>query len=1455
MTTKLITLTALNLLLSLCIVNSGYSQCLPDLPVSTQDGETEVDICLGSLHTTVNMRAGDIASPYLFAITDDQGIILDVSFDPSIDFGDADPGICRIYGVSWWGLPQKPIGESISEAIFSDFCYEVSPNFITVNRMLLGAGTVTGNDSSTVIYTCPGDSVADLITFNYDGSSEGNFTFIITDPEYNILGIPEGNSQDFEGAGEGTCLVWGLNYLGDLLAEVGQNARQDQLATGCFGLSENSLEVVRAVPEAGEVETSEGLQRLDLCVGDGVADAISFQAPGRSAAQFRIVVTDENNEILGLPDGPLVDFDGAGEGICRVWGVSYTGNFLLNLGENFLEASVSDGCSDRSEGYVEVVRTFINGGMVSMPSGATKRYTCTQDDSADVVQFQHDSVSETNYVYIITSPDLEILGIEHGDSHDFNDAPPGTCWVWGLAYTGNLTAQIGDQADQVSLSDSCYDLSDNYIEVVRDVPDGGMVSMPSGATERYTCAQDGTADVVKFRHDSASQSKYAYIITSPDLDILGVTQADSNDFDGAPPGTCWVWGLAYTGNLTAEVGQNAGDVPLSDDCFDLSDNYITVIRDIPDGGRVITPVGDTTVFTCPQDGQADLVTFAHEGASNSKYAYIITSPTLEVLGVPSGDQHDFDDAPPGICWVWGVAYTGELLVEVGDQADSVALSDDCFDLSDNYIEVIRERPEGGMVSMPSGDTAIITCTQDSLADVVMFEHQGASQSEYAYLITNPDLEILGITTDDRHDFNDAPPGTCWVWGLAYTGTIIAQVGDRADQVALTSDCYDLSDNFITVIRQVPDGGIVQTPSGDSVIFTCAQDGNPDVVFFERTNTFGPNYTYIITNPDLVILGIEPAPLHDFDDAPPGTCWVWGMAYFGNLIAEIGDTVGVKPLSDVCYDLSDNFLEIIRDVPEGGRVQMPGGDTVRYTCTQDGEPDLVFFEKDSVSNSKYVYIITSPDLEILGIEFNDSHDFDDAPPGTCWVWGMAYTGELIAEVGDTVGLTPLTDDCFDLSDNFIEVIRDQPEGGTVQMPSGQTTRYTCTQDENADEVLFESTGASNSKYAWIITSPDLEILGIETKASHDFDDAPPGTCWVWGLAYTGNLTAKVGDQADAVALSDECFDLSDNYIEIIRDIPNGGTVQMPSGETMRYTCAQDSMPDVVMFEHLGASNSKYAYIITSPDLEILGIESTNNHDFDNAPPGTCWVWGLAYTGNLTAEIGDHAGSTALSDDCYDLSDNFIEVIRDVPDGGMVETDGGLTEVSITTGDGAADIINFTSSGASNSLFTYIITDDENKILSIPLAGSQDFDPAGPGVCRVWGLSYTGTLLAKEGDLIDDSMLADDCYDLSDNFIEITRIATAAISRLGGTRDSPLDLIELQIVNPVRGRIQGWLHSPAGQEIIEIRLFSNTGTLMATKQLPAGLTTTLDWDISHLIPGVYVLTVVHQEGTVSQRLILQ
>ncbi|MEM9919849.1 MAG: hypothetical protein AAF990_17265, partial [Bacteroidota bacterium] len=59
-------------------------------------------------------------------------------------------------------------------------------------------------------------------------------------------------------------------------------------------------------------------------------------------------------------------------------------------------------------------------------------------------------------------------------------------------------------AANTALTDGCFELSENFIEVIRDTPDGGMVAMPDGGTEVSICARAGMDDLVMFAGASSS---------------------------------------------------------------------------------------------------------------------------------------------------------------------------------------------------------------------------------------------------------------------------------------------------------------------------------------------------------------------------------------------------------------------------------------------------------------------------------------------------------------------------------------------------------------------------------------------------------------------------------------------------------------------------------------------------------------------------------------------------------------------------------------------------------------------------------------------------------------------------------------------------------------------------------------------------------------------------------------
>jgi len=204
-------------------------------------------------------------------------------------------------------------------------------------------GTLTGGP-----YTfCIGDGEPDYATGITLSGDDGDFSgWVVTDEDGNVLGLPADiEGVDFDTAGSGTCLIWNISY--DNVTGLYQGANADDF-DGCYDLS-NPIEVVRIVCEPG-CEAEGGTLTggpFTFCVGDGTPDYVSdITLSGNSGDNTAWVITDENGEILGLPSMPgVVDFDGAGTGVCLIWSVSFDELVGAYVGAN---ANDLTGCFDLS---------------------------------------------------------------------------------------------------------------------------------------------------------------------------------------------------------------------------------------------------------------------------------------------------------------------------------------------------------------------------------------------------------------------------------------------------------------------------------------------------------------------------------------------------------------------------------------------------------------------------------------------------------------------------------------------------------------------------------------------------------------------------------------------------------------------------------------------------------------------------------------------------------------------------------------------------------------------------------------------------------------------------------------------------------------------------------------------------------------------------------------------------
>ncbi len=107
---------------------------------------------------------------------------------------------------------------------------------------------------------------------------------------------------------------------------------------------------------------------------------------------------------------------------------------------------------------------------------------------------------------------------------------------------------------------------------------------------------------------------------------------------------------------------------------------------------------------------------------------------------------------------------------------------------------------------------------------------------------------------------------------------------------------------------------------------------------------------------------------------------------------------------------------------------------------------------------------------------------------------------------------------------------------------------------------------------------------------------------------------------------------------------------------------------------------------------------------------------------------------VSFECYELSENFVKVDVTFVDGGSVEIAGGATSAFVCANDNQSDVISFDfSTTALNADYTFIVTDENNKALVVLAGNAVDFNVASPDhICKVWGISFTGTLNIEVGD---------------------------------------------------------------------------------------------------------------------------
>ncbi len=897
-------------------------------------------------------------------------------------------------------------------------------------------------------------------------------------------------------------------------------------------------------------------------------------------------------------------------------------------------------------------------------------------------------------------------------SEDFTVTSPATFTFEFLGYctVGNGSTVTAWDLDEISVQASCG-----------DPIDGGNLTLSGGIMNTSTCVGLGTSDPIETVLTGAVGPNSGYIITDLDGNILGLPTAPPFDFEGAGTGACLIWHASFTGTLTGlTVGANAADI---EGCFDLS-NSVRVDRFTADGGTISTPNGSAICAT-----GNNLLDVSVSGVIGSS-RLLITDLNGNILALPSGSPVDLSNINASECLVWNLGFNGNINgLAVGQNANN--LTGTCFSLS-NAISVSKTVVDPGVLST-NGVTFVNICEGNGTSNIInttLNDVQGNAQ----LILTDANGNIINSNLSSPVDFSGFDSATYFIYNVAYDGNING-LTNGANINGLSGDCVGLS-NSIEIEKESASGGTISSSMG-SDFELCIEGVVSDPIDVSLSGAEGAFSRWVITDDNGVIIALPGPPPFNLDPVVGDVCNIWHLGFESSFTGLfLGQNVSAFT---GCFGLS-NSIRVTKRSSSAGRISANGGFTFIDVCGTGNQTVNVNLLNNFGENQTWV--VSDPNGMILSVGGGPNFDFSSFPLGEYRINHISYFSGAAPQVGGNINT--LTADCLDVSNQMV-INKTDPVGGTISFQGG--TSLSVCGDGQADNINVTIAGNQGGFMRWLVTDANGNILALPGNPPFNFEGLPEGVCFLWNLSFEDGISGlSVGANVSGLT---GCASLS-NSIEITKKSISPGSVSLPDGSVSIGICLEDDMSNEVDVVHSGANGNNGEFVITDDSGNILGVGPSFPFDFTPAGPGICRVYFVSYDDITGLQMG---GTIAGLDGCFAVS-NFVTVSRSVSNGGTISLDGGATTTTICVGEGTLDQINVNIGGTqSGNINRWIITDADGNILGLPSAPPFNFEGAGPGVCSIYNVNYSGSLtgLAMGANISD----LEGCFDLS-NRVTVNRV---------------------------------------------------------------------------------------------------
>ncbi|MBK6949802.1 MAG: hypothetical protein IPH16_18570 [Haliscomenobacter sp.] len=322
-------------------------------------------------------------------------------------------------------------------------------------------------------------------------STAPQYRYFLTDANNVLLEVLDGNSLDFN-LTEGVRRIWGASVVGEITVQPGEILTGAILASECFGLSSNFLEVVPVQPQGGQISFAGLGARVEQCSNDDRNAVFPLSSTSSSRASYLYLLTDDGNRLIQVLNEARLDASGLVAGNYRIWGMSYLGNTALTPGILVTEKALNDDCFELSANFAELEIFDLDPGAIRTGTMKTRKVLCLNDQTEDKLGFLVTPFPGFDYLLVITDENNQIVSLANpGPAVDFAALPGNKYRVYGLSYQGNLMISPGMPLGNQPLAEGCFALTSSFVEVEKKTRMEGSSNWKMEPTRRSfaTCRE------------------------------------------------------------------------------------------------------------------------------------------------------------------------------------------------------------------------------------------------------------------------------------------------------------------------------------------------------------------------------------------------------------------------------------------------------------------------------------------------------------------------------------------------------------------------------------------------------------------------------------------------------------------------------------------------------------------------------------------------------------------------------------------------------------------------------------------------------------------------------------------------------------------------------------------------------------------------------------------------------